>query len=363
MSRYTTQVRYILESLLEHEEPKPFNEVEEIIDKTWERIFNFDFPLFDPNYKKHLCQKILLEYYMEEIGQETVGLWKLTLRQKLNKIMPYYNQLYKSELLTFEIFDDVNIEKEYTKTNDGNENISESSDSNETLNYDSTGNSNTTKFNSSDGKIETDKSIDNRFSENSEKNNDETNNGEYNSNLKQKGKDISETKTENGETVNATLLFSDTPQGRISNLNENGYLTDARNNKTQTESKGQTNLTSDTDNQTDIIDKTKNTNIGKETFRNNSSNDTDEITSTTTENSSNGNENTATSKIDNSIQNTFSSKVGNKTNEIFETYYEKIKGKNGGTNSKRLIEFRETFLNIDAMILDDLQDLFMGLWG
>ena len=46
-----------------------------------------------------------------------------------------------------------------------------------------------------------------------------------------------------------------------------------------------------------------------------------------------------------------------------EDYFKHVIGKNGGVSySKMLMEFRETFLNIDLMIIRELEPLFMGLW-
>ena len=46
-----------------------------------------------------------------------------------------------------------------------------------------------------------------------------------------------------------------------------------------------------------------------------------------------------------------------------ESYIEHVSGKNGGENySKKLIDFRKTFLNIDEEIIKQLRGLFFGLW-
>lgn len=46
-----------------------------------------------------------------------------------------------------------------------------------------------------------------------------------------------------------------------------------------------------------------------------------------------------------------------------ESYLEHVKGKGGGASySSMLQEYRDTFLNIDMMIIDELEPLFMGLW-
>ena len=61
---------------------------------------NFDFkmnnyPIFDENYRNTLNNNILYHYYENEIGFETASLFRFYLNQKLNEIMPYYNELYK----------------------------------------------------------------------------------------------------------------------------------------------------------------------------------------------------------------------------------------------------------------------------
>lgn len=46
-----------------------------------------------------------------------------------------------------------------------------------------------------------------------------------------------------------------------------------------------------------------------------------------------------------------------------EDYLEHVYGKMAGKSYAQLIlEYRETFLNIDMMIIEELKDLFMGLW-
>lgn len=101
MSKYTTEVRFICESLTGHEESKGYDDIDTIIADAIPLIFSFDFPIFDENYRDVLCTKILRHYYTREIGLETYGLWKQKLRAKMREIMPYYNKLYESELITF----------------------------------------------------------------------------------------------------------------------------------------------------------------------------------------------------------------------------------------------------------------------
>ena len=48
---------------------------------------------------RSLNEKIKKRYYFREIGYETAELFIWHLDRLLNEIMPYYNEMYKSQLL------------------------------------------------------------------------------------------------------------------------------------------------------------------------------------------------------------------------------------------------------------------------
>ena len=114
MSKYTTQVRFICESLAGLTESKGYDDVNSIIETAAPKIFSFDFPMFDESYRGVLEKKILKHYYTREIGLETYGLWKLKLDTKMNEIMPYFNQRYQSETLQFNPFYDFEVTRDHT---------------------------------------------------------------------------------------------------------------------------------------------------------------------------------------------------------------------------------------------------------
>lgn len=242
MSRFTTEVRYICETLAGHDESVGYNDVSTTITNAAPLLFNFNFPIFDEAYRLPLETKILRHFYTREICEETVRLWKLRLEDKLNLIMPYYNQLYRSELLEFNPMYDVDIATDHTKN--------ANSESNKTA----TG---TTNFNSTVNKNKSD-------------------NG---------GKNYTDNTVIN-DASNSTAwdLYSDTPQGGIEGVEGNGntlgnnyYLTDARKNTDNTER--------DTTNNTTHAETTTNTMNGTEVTTNtNATNNTatDEITDTET---------------------------------------------------------------------------------
>lgn len=63
--------------------------------------FNDWWSTYIPEHKDELCRKILHKYWFNQIGSETPERFKHYLNQQLEEIMPYYNQLYASELLKF----------------------------------------------------------------------------------------------------------------------------------------------------------------------------------------------------------------------------------------------------------------------
>ena len=99
MSKYTVELRYICESSIGNKRAGGYYKVADIIRESMPKIFDFDYPIFDEAYRSVLQTKIIRHYYTREIGQETIGLWKLKLETKLNKIMTYNNKQNKSKLI------------------------------------------------------------------------------------------------------------------------------------------------------------------------------------------------------------------------------------------------------------------------
>lgn len=87
-----------------------------------------DYPIFDENYRETLNNNILYYFYEEEIGLETPELFKIYLNRTMNRIMPYYNNLYRAELNLLDngIFSNVN----YTETSNRKVNSNSTSNTN-----------------------------------------------------------------------------------------------------------------------------------------------------------------------------------------------------------------------------------------
>ena len=64
-----------------------------------------------------------------------------------------------------------------------------------------------------------------------------------------------------------------------------------------------------------------------------------------------------------SVTNTSTKNTNNSVINNTEDYLEHVSGKQGTTSySKLLTEYRDTFLNIDMMVINELNDLFINLW-
>lgn len=323
MSKYTTEVRYICETAAGLETSEGYLSVNQIIKAALPSVFDFEFPIFDETYRPLLETKILKHFYTREIGLETVGLWKLKLDTKLNEIMPFYNQLYKSELIEFNPMYDVDLTRDH-KLNKTETTIQKGTEDITAL---------------KNGNISDNTNVDETTTQDTH--NESTTNNTSETNINNTTGSTSE------ETASATKTqydkYSDTPQGSLTNVQNDTYLTNAR-------------MISDSDGRT-----------GKTTV-----NGTDEsngtTTSETTGNETGSNTTEVSSNTRKDIETTDSenrnaTQTANKDVNSIDDYLEHVKGKNGGVSySTMLKEFRDTFLNIDMQIINELNELFLNLW-
>lgn len=303
MSKYTTEVRYICEVAAGLTESTNYTGVEDVIKKALPNVFDFSFPIFDENYRSVLETKILKHFYTREIGLETVGLWKLKLNTKLNEIMPYFNQLYSSQLYEFNPFYDVDLTRKHRIDGSGKR------DTDTTTNTE----------------VESHNTVDDSGTANTD------NSGSRTEELTNDNSSVS-TKTETQFETFAER-YSDTPQGALTDLKADKYLTNATLRDDNKNNNGNENVT-DKVNSSDIVNTTDNTAV-------NDSRNTE---------SRGSNSSTTNGNVSAVLTNT-------------EDYLETVQGKNGGVSySKLLMEYRETFLNIDMMVIEKLEPLFFQLW-
>lgn len=68
-----------------------------------------DYPIWDPAYRDRLNGKIIDQYWNREIGQETIDLFQLAVRRKLDQSMPLINQMYQTTQLEFDPLSTINL--------------------------------------------------------------------------------------------------------------------------------------------------------------------------------------------------------------------------------------------------------------
>lgn len=383
MSNYTTQLRFICESITGNVESVGFAATMEVIEESVDSIFSFDWPIFDEAYRVPLEVKIVRHFYTREIGEETFGLWQLRLCDRLNVIMPYYNQLYESELIKFNPLWDVDLHTEHEKANDGNLSTQNNSSSVKHETRDRV----LDKNEINDGTVDTDFTGDKRNitstdqTENVDRNSvtDTTNVGVWDSETSRSNVATNQSESTGNRKNKNVNRYSDTPQGNVDiggqnagnvdadSVFGNGYLTNVTVIDDNTDRIGREkgeNTNDSVEQGKTIQDWTKQDKVAGSSDRNLSGLQEDNSTeknSTKTLNSNilNGNENEGIVG-DEEVTNTGNLRTNNFSTEDFIQH---VWGKRGGfTYSKMLDDFRKTFLNIDRMILKDLESLFIGLW-
>lgn len=395
MSNFTTQVRYLCESF--GGTARGVREIDNQIHKANKTIFDFDYPIFNETYRTVLQDKIIRHYYMREIGCETFGLWQMMLCDKMNEIMPYYNQLYNSQLLEIEPLINNMSTSQTSETNTadhtfiGNNkvssngtdttNVSESHSSSE----EDIGHSENTQTNA--GTVKNDSMV--------------TGNNTRTPNLTISDNGSSSTATHNeGDTVNEQLvdsrntsantdwnIQSDTPQGGLENITGGNtavidsnigvpqgnklyasQITENTSKSVNTANSGKTKSTNTNNGTNNVINSNTSSTTGTETSV--SSNETHGVNTTdmTTANtgdtsservSSGQSQNDTTALHNRSDTTVTNNKDEQSTNRQSDTVN---KGLTGISQSELLKQWRDTFINIDKMIIEELQCLFMGLY-
>lgn len=258
MAEWTITVRAICESLAGNTVSDVSN-FQSVISTAAPKVFNFDFPIFDELHRQELEEKILLWYYDREIGFRTVGRWQLGLAQYLNRIMPYYNEMYKTTSVSYDMLNDVDLTESYSHTSQGGE---EQKSGRESIGS---------------------------------------------STSSQNGTDT----TSSNSSGNTTSATSDTPQGTISDVDNYSYLTSYNKSTSSSQNGGtvKSNITNVTDNSA--------TEYG----------------------------------------------VSTKNDTRKDNYQKTTSGKSGGKSYPEMImEYRKAIANVDSMIIDELEDLFLSVW-
>lgn len=93
MSKYTTQLRWIVEQLGNGIDVPEGQEYANIV---YKYIGLDKYPIYDEAYRTVLNDKIINHFYFREIGFETAAQFAWYMKRTMNEIMPKYNKLYSA---------------------------------------------------------------------------------------------------------------------------------------------------------------------------------------------------------------------------------------------------------------------------
>lgn len=419
MASYTKLLCDVLNEFCELKyNPMDLSEMGKIIDESWDRIFSLRFPIWDDGYREIICKKILVHYYMQEIGAETSALFIFRLNRKIDEIMPYYNILYRTIVDDIADVAGIDLKEYYGEKSKGSSN-SEREQGNERSQTDNTERSET-KSNILEGS--------------------EQENGSKNTNLKSAGKDErveretghvnkddtgtqstedtgtqrqnynSQVENSLGHSENITFninnqksgrdttndtsdglqKFQDTPMGKIDNLLAGKYLANATKSEgtyDSTVNYGSGEKKSGTENHAlsgadheiktgfderedklkskriddlrarEERDITKTGDIDTSKLEEGSENDSREGTSRKEEN---GRAQSTDEYISNILENG-KAKEGEEHQDR-KKYLRHTIGRNTGDWIGQIMKWRDSLINIDLMIIEDLKSQFMQIW-
>lgn len=293
MSKYTTQVRWIIEQLTSDSKNLP---ISQRVSLACPKIFNFNFPMWLEEYRPTLEKKILMHYFNKEIGFETVGLWKFYLEERLNLIMPYYNELYKTTVKDYDWLADTKAHETYV----GNKKLQENAK------FDANGNVKSALI----GDTTDD------FTGKVQDTGGETFSGTGSST------------TDGTQSQNTKTLESDLPQANYANLDYGTKLTEGEQSGiSHEESTTMNDSTTDRSNTTDTTNK-------------------DVVHATQNSNTD------TTQQSTNDLQ--------SNTDDIYTR--DRVGAFGSHSLTELLIQYRDSLINIDNMVIDELKDLFMMIY-
>jgi hypothetical protein len=76
-------------------------ELGRLLNKTNFKLFDFEYQFDDADYKKVIEDDLIQFFYDYEIGQETPDMFKRKFIARWKRIIPYYNKLYNTTLLSY----------------------------------------------------------------------------------------------------------------------------------------------------------------------------------------------------------------------------------------------------------------------
>lgn len=300
-----------------------------------------NYPIFSESHRRELNQKIINHFRYREIGYETVTQFIFALNRKMFEVMPFYNQLYESEELEISALTNYSYDEISKKT--GNDLLEKTGTDINKQTGDSTRTDTGTQTNEQTGADkQTFEDVKNKTTYGSNENENTTTTSDVTH---------GQTTTTQG-TDSSKKVHSDTPQGMLSaNFPESAnYASDAdvsKNTNSSTVTQG------GTDSTTGTVKGTKGKSGSDESVQ------TGDIV--TTHDTQGKLTNDLTSKNEFNADNTIT--YGSNAKQNYDNQLSTNKqGYQGISPSELLQKYRETFLNIDMLVISELEELFISIF-
>lgn len=279
-----------------------------------------EYPIFDEDYRAEFETHLIRRFYTNNVGFETAELFKFELETWLMINMPRYNLLFESERKKFDPFVTTDIETTYEKKKDskGDSKILAKDDGSNT---EKQNNDFTTK---SDGTSKNDVNV----------TNDSTTKNSSNG----------ESKTNNTDSGFTRDIKSDTPQTRLElTTNDGSGIIEYASEISEKKNTGKNDSTQTGSNEANGTQ--KDVGVSKNNGETHDTGSATEIKSLdkTNKNVKDVNQTNSNNQLENFIQRRYGK-------EGFQTY------------ASVLNEYRSTLINVEAMIFDDLRNLFMLIY-
>lgn len=336
---------------------------EDRIKDTANNLFNFSFPWYNNNADNSLDMfKIMFieKHFTDEIGFETLALFKMKMQEIFLQKIPYYSELYKALHIEYEPLINYSVNSVNNGTNNSNV-----SGNGKTLNSGSDSTAITAKdtdvFNSSENSKSTDAIDSTRDITTSNTTTDKTSNsGKDTVKMTGTNSDTSTDKTITKNNVGNQKLVSDFPQANFSTKKDYAKSLDRfeENSDNNTDSSRSANGSTTSNSETNyglVTDRTSSSNgtendVSKESHarddaRTVASNDTKDTTSNTV--LTHGHE-ISTSTVNDSKSATHAESI--------------VNGWNGGSKTDELEKYRKSIRNLNEMLLREFEDLFMCVY-
>lgn len=322
MASYTMELRDCLSTLLiwDGVDVTQFTR-NQLIEEGRKKLFNFEYEIFDQNYKAVWETNFIRNFFFREIGFETEELFQFQLETWMRINMPYFNKLFESQLIKFDPLINSSLGINSTTQKDKDSTV------------DSTTNGDSTKTNKQTVDGTNHQTVDETNEQDTTGTTHQTNDGTNHQTMDG---------SENGTSFNRHLE-SDTPDNRLAITTADGS--------------GVIEYASLIGEDTGKSDKTTSSTIDGNTSNEINGNTTSNVTGSNTSNTDG-----TTSSVTDGTNTDKTTLIGNTKSSIndTETYVQSRTGKIGDvTYSKMLMEYRESLIRIELRMFNEMQKLFM----